>query len=34
MPLILVLIGVVGIAIVFPPIIFFYLIALGAYLAK
>jgi len=34
MPLILVIIGIVGIAIVFPPIIFLYLIALGAYMAE
>lgn len=34
MPLILVLVGIVGIAIAFPPIIFLYLIAIGTYLAK
>ncbi len=34
MPLILVLSGLVGFAFVFPPIIFLYLIGLGAYLAE
>jgi hypothetical protein len=34
MPLILILLGMVGLAVVFPPIIFLYLIGLGVVISE